>query len=88
MFANVEENFYDLYKDEKESIIVLKECEIEDDDNKSIASFESEDFNDDSEEDAENIKTIDRRDSSQSTAITADEEGEEIQYKISKKKEY
>ena len=88
MFANVEENFYELYKDEKESIIVLKECEIEDDDNKSIASFESEDFNDDSEEDAENIKTLDRRGSSESTAITADEEGEHIQYKISKKKEY
>ena len=88
MFANVEENFYELYKDEKESIIVLKECEIEDDDNKSIASFESEDYDEDFEEKAENIKTSDRRDSSESTAITADEEDEQIQYKISNKKEY
>ena len=41
------ENFYELYKYEKERIIVLKECEEEEDeeeDKKSNVSFESEDF--------------------------------------------
>ena len=89
MFANVEDNFYQLYKDEKESIIVLKECEIEDDDNKSVASFESEDFDDDVDEDDENTKKAkDRRDSSESKASTEDEDFAKIQYKISKNKEF
>ena len=41
---DIEENFYELYKDEKERIIILKECESEDDARKSIASFDSEEF--------------------------------------------
>ena len=94
MFADVEENFYELYKDEKESIIVLKECEMEDDDdNQSVGSFESEDFDDEVEENVENNKTTPercekRRDSSKSKASTAYDEDEQIQYKISNKKEY
>ena len=42
--GDIEENFYELYKDEKERIIILKECESEDDDRKSTASFDSEGF--------------------------------------------
>ena len=42
--GDIEENFYELYKDEKERIIILKECESEDDARKSIASFDSEEF--------------------------------------------
>ena len=41
---DIEENFYELYKNEKEKIIILKECESEDDARKSIASFDSEEF--------------------------------------------
>ena len=94
MFANVEENFYELYKDEKESIIVLKECEMEDDDdNQSVGSFESEDFDDEVEENVENSKNPTerndkRRDSSKSKASTAYDEDEQIQYKITKKESY
>ena len=42
--GDIEENFYELYKNEKERIIILKECESEDDARKSIASFDSEEF--------------------------------------------
>ena len=42
--GDIEENFYELYKNEKERIIILKECESEDDARKSISSFDSEEF--------------------------------------------
>ena len=47
---DIEENFYELYKNEKEKIIILKECESEDDARKSIASFNSEEFDAEEEE--------------------------------------
>ena len=61
--VEIEENFYELYKSEKERVIILKECEFENEDKKSIASFDSEGFKSDEEEDHETLKKTDSKES-------------------------
>ena len=60
--TDIEDNFYELYKNEKERIIILKECESEDEDKKSVGSFDSEDFQSD-EEKHEDLKKAESKES-------------------------
>ena len=64
--AGIEENFYELYKNERDKIIILKECESEDEDKKSASSFDSEDFDIEDEKNEDLKKT-------ESKASTLDE---------------